>query len=478
MSAAAATETPSSERAGRLSLEQHAGIAVALAEGFAREEVLAQEGLTESAFRRGDISWKVRLADDGREGGSLLSAYQSKRAFAEDWLRRQIEPLDTSLDAWLGFLRAWNAEREPFSLLEKWSLTLADIGRLGRAWEAALARSPDLRNRAEHLRGSAQPPAQVKVSPARLRPFPWSPRARAAEPAAPAPERLPSRPAAEQAPLAIVPALPSYLLEVANREPALPAPHPAAPLTATAEVVLPLREALPFVRGAAAPGPPAAPIRGTAEPPATAVGGTVELPKGIVPKPATPFTSAAAAPAPATAMASPATAVGGTVELPKGILPRPATPFTSAAPEPHSASAPDRRADIFATIVFDPRQILAKTGKSMPVRADTGTSELVTPALGPALPFQRAIPAPPSPPAPPSLSLEQHAALTVELALRPARTAEILSLCGLDAASKAELDRRIGALRRSSPNANTTWERAYYALYARLLHSPWPGPGR
>jgi len=62
-------------RLAGLSLEQHAGIAVALAEGFPRAEVLAQEGITEAAFRRADRAWKKRLADDARQGGALFAAY-------------------------------------------------------------------------------------------------------------------------------------------------------------------------------------------------------------------------------------------------------------------------------------------------------------------------------------------------------------------------------------------------------------------
>lgn len=277
MNGALVSEAPSGGRAGGLTLEQHAGIAVALAEGFARAEVLAQEGVTVAIFRRADIAWKKRLANDVRQGGALFASYREKRAFAENWLRREVEPLDTDLGAWLGFCKAWSAEPEAFELLARWNLTVADVARIGRAWEAALASDPRLRTRAAELSPTARAPECVRVAPPKLRPFPWSRPAAAEACNAPAmrPEVAPKIEVAP--PIVVVPVVPSYLREEARRvAPPQPAPSklpdatiheapetaPMRQVNATLDAfVVPPRKTLPF-----APAPPFEP-RAAATPP-------------------------------------------------------------------------------------------------------------------------------------------------------------------------------------------------------------------
>ncbi len=358
-----------SVRLAGLSLEQHAGITVALAEGFARAEVLAQEGVTEVAFRRADIAWKKRLAADARQGGALFAAHQEKRALAEDWLRRDVAPLDTDIGAWLGLCNAFGPGSESLELLRRWSLTLADIARIGRAWERQLARDAKLRARAAELRASAKPPSQVSVSPARLRPFPWStpaPRPAPAGQGAPVVSRAPER---DAEPLVIVPVVPSYLRADAR---------------------------------------PAAPVAPVGAPPAL----SAPLPSPLSP---------AASPLPPSPAASPLPAV------------------------------PPRRGDV------------TLDGFVLPRRRT--------------LPFARP-PVPPPPAPPPPLTLEEHAAMTLELTLRPGRLAEVLRLAGLDPGSKARLDQHYGALRRSSPQINAAWEQAYRAAWSSWMAAPWPGPRR
>ncbi|MBM4363889.1 MAG: hypothetical protein FJ104_14510 [Deltaproteobacteria bacterium] len=57
---------PLCRAAAKLTMEQHAGIAAALAEGLPRAEVLAQERMAEGAYRSADVVWKQRLVEDAR----------------------------------------------------------------------------------------------------------------------------------------------------------------------------------------------------------------------------------------------------------------------------------------------------------------------------------------------------------------------------------------------------------------------------
>lgn len=418
-----------SVRLAGLSLEQHAGITVALAEGFARAEVLAQEGVTEVAFRRADIAWKKRLAADARQGGALFAAHQEKRALAEDWLRRDVAPLDTDIGAWLGLCNAFGPGSESLELLRRWSLTLADIARIGRAWERQLARDAKLRARAAELRASAKPPSRVSVSPARLRPFPWStpaPRPAPAGQGAPVVSRAPER---DAEPLVIVPVVPSYLRADAR---------PAAPVSPAIGVPPALSAPLPSPP-APLPSPPAPPP----SPPAPPRRVDVTLDGFVLPRRRTlPF---ARPPLPVSAEGPPNAAS----PLPGAAASLPTAEQPTAAPDTAGkAAGTEPRGPLGTVVVFDVNQLLGARG------------------------------APPPPAPSPPLTLEEHAAMRLELTLRPGRLAEVLRLAGLDPASLARLDQHYGALRRSSPQINAAWEQAYRAAWSSWMAAPWPGPRR
>jgi len=525
-----AATTSANEAAASLTMEQHAGIAVALAEGFARAQVLAQEQVDEDTFRAADVEWKQRLVEDARGEGTLFARYQAKRAEAEDWLWRKVSPLGDDLGAWLGFLKAWAAAAAPYGLLASAGLTLADVGRLGRAWEAALARDGKLAKRAAKLAGDARMPARVTVEPVELRPFPWSPKPQPkAVEGAGARDALSSAIAAavviDVADVAVVPVTPSYLRPgPAGAAAGRATPGPAAVLPSYARAVAPdatapvfyLRggDGLPFAAGGDGGGQGNAPEAlkpviaeaGVGKVPAAPSGETVlavEIPKGR----SLPFESGAKARAQGSAgiaqggagIAGGGAGIAGggassekeaapqamgtlaVFELPKG----PALPF---GPSPAALAAP----------AAPPRPAAPGGGPAVPMAArpaaQSGETVLsdgpVSAAAAAATPFQEQAPPDGAAPTraasaagparaapPPSWSLVDHATLCAEIGLRAARLAETLARCGLDAASKTALDRRFNELRAADPAAEVAWNKAYQAAYAKLWICPWKGPG-
>lgn len=490
-----ASSQSASEAAPGLTMEQHAGVAVALAEGFVRAEVLAQEQVDEATYRAADLAWKRRLVADARGEGKLFAAYQARRAEAEDWLQRKVSPLGDDVGAWLGFLKAWSAAAEPYALLAGAGLTLADVGRLGRAWDAAFARDEKLAKRAAKLAstGEARMPARVTVEPAKLKPFQWSPKARLPtkqDPLVSTDPELPDRPE-EAADVVVVPVTPSYLRGGAEESvgpavgpaPAIPGrmgPPAGVALPSYARAVAPdmtapvfyLRggDGLPFTEtgpGAEAGSPEPAIAMPVAKVPVKAIGETVmavDLPSG----PALPFGPGASRTAPEKAPKSPPEI--GTVavfELPKG----PALPFAPGAPAVTPAARPAGQGSVPANSPATPPAF--QSGETVfsdgPIR---GAPAVATPFETPA----NKAPEKPTP-RPPTVSLVEHATLSAELGLRPAKSAETLARCGLDGTSKTALDRHFNEQRAADPAADAAWNKAYQAAYTRLLLSSWKGPG-
>lgn len=170
-----------------LTLEQYAGITAALAEGHPLPAILANEGLPPDAWPAADIAWKARLAEDGVEG-PVFAQFRDKRAVAEDWLARKVDPIDSDLGAWMSFLRAFSEHEAPFDLLTGAGLGMNDIARLGRRWGQRLAEDAALQKQAAEIgkKGPGPLPA-MKAQPGELKPFPWSKGATAKKAAAPAP---------------------------------------------------------------------------------------------------------------------------------------------------------------------------------------------------------------------------------------------------------------------------------------------------
>lgn len=154
-----------------LTVEQYAGIAAAIAEGYPLDAVLANEGLAPKAWPGEDTAWKQKLVAEP----AAFESYRAKLGEAEDWLGRKVTPLDEDLAAWMGFLGAYAAHKAPFDLLSGLGLGMGDLGRLQRRWRKRLATDEALAKQAADI-AKQKPRAVPSVSAAKgvLRPFPWS----------------------------------------------------------------------------------------------------------------------------------------------------------------------------------------------------------------------------------------------------------------------------------------------------------------
>ncbi len=179
---------------GGISLEQHAGVTAALAEGFSLAEVLEVEELDPVHWPAADTAWKARLAADGASGGALFATYRNRVHEAEDSLARRTAPVDEDLEAWLGFLHIWSSTAAPALALERLGLGLNDVSRLQRKWARRMAEDEELEKTAAKLRERGPSPlGELSVGPRELKPFPWSKRRLAgSSKAAPPPSRPPS----------------------------------------------------------------------------------------------------------------------------------------------------------------------------------------------------------------------------------------------------------------------------------------------
>jgi hypothetical protein len=534
-----------------LTLEQHAGLTAALAEGHPRADVLALEGLDDAAFRAADAAWKEKLAEEGQDG-PIFAAYRDKLAVAEDWLGRgrEIPPLDADIAAWMGFLGAYAADGSPFDLLQGLGLGLNDLSRLSRKWQKRLAEDEKVRKQAAELaRKNLKTAPKVRVSEAELKPFPWSKgkaepeETRRDEPGAR--EILPidddfglDQYASVSAELALDPKGAEKILarygisrkglgdiegrwkdrieadpelekdwrrlyafyharfEAASkrkdaivaeeasrrREEAREAPPPKPVFASTSlSLSIPRSALLPFVAGQAPPEiSEASNDEPKVDPPKPSLGGTalaLDVPRG----PATPFEGPEAPKAPPNPKLLAGTALA--VDVPKG----PALPFQGGeAPEsvrkPSAAEEEGNRA----------RKKLGGTALAVDVPKGPVTpfdegdksskhkeNPLATLALG--MDLQAIVkrvteasgaapPVPEEEPWAPALSLEQHASMTVEIAMgRDA--AEVLARYRLTPEAKVRLDQHYREVVGASPEARATWDRAYRAYYEWLQKS-------
>lgn len=487
---------PSALSFAGVSLLQLAAVAAARAEGFSLEEILVAEGLEATTYRAADIAYKSGLVDATKRE-ELAADYQKELTAAEDRLARKVSPIDEDVDAWVRFLGTYGAQSAPADWLVTLGLNLPDLSRLSRSWKRRLESDDHLRKRAEKSARDKKPYdiSSLRVSPVKLVP---SPVAKPLDPAkaedsasfsvsSPAPVKKwkPRVEPAEEAP-AIDPG--PQNLGVAFVFPINVAA--ASPLAMTTPgFSLPKDEVLPFIDAPEIPEEPLTPEEqaAIAAPPREALSGTslsLDIPRG----PATPFAGDKAPknvpekpkstelpkvkPAPAE--------LAGTslvVNIPRG----PATPFVSA----------DK------PVVVDDKPAETKLPQVKPAPAALGgTSLSVDIPRGPALPFagakaketpvevtpkavvaQPRVPEVPrkneeKAPARPLLSLEQHAALTVEIATYPAHALAILKRYGLTPPQKVDLDQYYQRIVASDPAKQAAWHAAYGAHYAALVRMP------
>jgi len=157
-------------------LERYAGVVVALAEGHDLALILTQERLDSVVWSQAAPVWRVRLAKSGARGDAEFMAYRGRVLEAEDILTREVAPLDREVGAWLAFVKAWGAAAAPEEFLQKHGLRTNDVSRLRRSWDARFDADRALAVRAATLavEGSTALPV-LRVGPAVLRAFPWSP---------------------------------------------------------------------------------------------------------------------------------------------------------------------------------------------------------------------------------------------------------------------------------------------------------------
>jgi hypothetical protein len=489
-----------------VSLEQFVGVSVALEEGLPLHVILASEGIAADAWPKADSAWKVRAAKDER----AFTALREKRLVAEDCLARSTAPIDSDLAAWMSFLHAYGAHAAPFEMLHGAGLRLNDLSRLQRRWAARMAEDPGLEKQAADLARRGLPgPSPLRVAPSVLKPFPWT-RARVSTtgPAASTPKppvvvpsdtrmapgqlrfysyvaikaRLAEHPGDEervlrevgmkdfattdaewQAIMAENPELArdyrrlyeGHRAKLRSRPNAPPAQTGPTPI---AEGPPPARASEPIVTQTVAPVRAPGKLAGTSM--------AFDAPRG----PALPF-------------ASGASASGSTREPPRAPAPRPSLAGTSmAVREPSKAAlpfAPGRP----AAPPSPPRPSL--TGTSLAVDAPppkapiparrgpntlAGTSLVLDPPRGPALPFSGDAPKPSvaveEPPtsmrldAAPSLTLEQHASLVCEIGLAPERALETLSRYRITPAQKVAADKHYAERIAREPGLRERWDEA------------------
>lgn len=160
-----------------LRLEQYAGVCAALGLGFPLSEALANEQIGHDRWLRAAPAWAAKLAATDPQS-PIRRAHAARLSEAESWLGRRVKPLDEDLESWLSFLGAWSTHPAPLSMLSTLGLVPSDIARLQQGWTQRMATDPALCRRALQiaLRRPSRLPT-IRITPASLRPFPWSDRA-------------------------------------------------------------------------------------------------------------------------------------------------------------------------------------------------------------------------------------------------------------------------------------------------------------
>lgn len=525
-----AMQSGSEEAFAGVPLGQLAAIAAASAEGFSLEEILNAEGLEAASYRAADVAYKRRLIDPAQRE-RLCANYQNELAQAEDRLARKVTPIDEDIDAWVRFLGTYGSQSAPADWLLAIGLVLPDLSRLSRRWKQRLDADDALCERAEKSARDKKPydVSSLRVSPAKLVASPLAKpiKKQASGDTAPLPPEV-KRWIPRGEPL-VDPATPSVAPQNLGIAFDFPVNAPSAsPLAMTNPVFsLPAEDVLPFIPGPDVPDEPPTPEEEAAAlaPPREALSGTslaVDIPREFV----TPFvapkssTSVPEKPKPGELpKVKPAPVeLGGTslaVDIPRG----PATPFVPASkvatieatastgkklPEVKPAPAALGGTSLAVDIPRGPAMPFAAANTAAGIKEKplvpekpvvkqalaelSGTSFSVDIPRGPVTPFVTAKEAPAkesaakpivaTPPAPAKedkpqskllLSLEQHAALTVEIATYPAHALAILKRYGVTPPQKVDLDKHYQGIVAADSTKQAAWHAAYGAHYATLM---------
>lgn len=130
-----------------VSLRQYAAIRAALTEGFSVDEVLRKERVERYDWERAERKWLARLTAHS----ALAERLKLELAAAEDWLWRDIEPLQEDATAWAAFYAACAAAPQKEQWLAKKNIGTNDISRLVRHWSRKAAKDPELAKRLAQL---------------------------------------------------------------------------------------------------------------------------------------------------------------------------------------------------------------------------------------------------------------------------------------------------------------------------------------
>ena len=488
-------------------LMQLAAVAAARAEGFSLEEALDTEGLGPAEYRAAELAFKVRLANP-LERDRLVAEYKIELMHAENRSVRKVFPLDEDVDAWVRFLRSYAAKSSPVEWLAAIGLSLPDLARLSRAWNHRFESDESLRKRAENAAREKKPYdiSSLRISAPKLI---ASPATRLfAEPTSV--ETTPEIP--EQAVPFAFPVKPASTSPLATTQPAFS--------VSTEDV-------LPFVPVSEIPGTTLDSLEPAMDvPPRDALSGTslsLDIPRG----PAMPFATSnrtALIPEKPRAKPTPQELIGTSLAL--DVHRGPVTPFVAVPDEALIEREPPRVKPVPQELGGTSLAIDIPRGPAMPFASVTestviadkptvkrppaelaGTSLSLDIPRGPAIPFVAAKDPPPrqtpeASPATPArealsgtslavdiprslatpfdtetrraplslpLSLEQHAALTVEIATFPAQAMSILSRYGITPAQKVQLDEHYRRIVSTDSSKQAAWHTAYKAHYATIM---------
>jgi hypothetical protein len=163
-----------------VTLEQFAGVNAAVIEGFPLPSVLEGEGLDPGRWPSVSLRWSLRLSADGASG-PLSTAFRDTVTFARGWLGRRVGPLEDDLGVWLAFPNAYSSQPDPFDLLRRMGMLPSDVARIQGTWAQRIERDDDLRKKA--LAIAKKKPSEiprVTVTQAKRKPFPWTKKSAAA----------------------------------------------------------------------------------------------------------------------------------------------------------------------------------------------------------------------------------------------------------------------------------------------------------
>ena len=152
-----------------VSFVAYATVHAGLEDGLELAAMLALTGVRPDAWPRADSAWTALLLEDLEAGGALDEALAQAKAKAQAAWTRRLPPLDTDLEEWLAFSRAWAEVVDGDAFLADAGMRMADITRLETLWGARLEADPELRARAlKILSEEPRAPSKPKPVPAEL----------------------------------------------------------------------------------------------------------------------------------------------------------------------------------------------------------------------------------------------------------------------------------------------------------------------